>query len=139
MEKSSSAPGALSGTAVRGKLSRAKPTMMGAVSPGDKRGGSIAAYMVLIQHVDDIDRYRNEYVPRLSRSWRSTAEESLVAGFEAEAADGEPPNSTVVLRFPDAEAAGIPRRPGLPAVQRAPIQHHVARTGGGCARVHAAG
>jgi uncharacterized protein (DUF1330 family) len=31
--------------------------------------------------------------------------EVLVAGFEAEAAEGEPPNSSIVLRFPDAAAA----------------------------------
>ena len=35
---------------------------------------------------------------------RSVAE-VLVAGFDAQPAEGEPPNSTVVLRFPDAEAA----------------------------------
>jgi uncharacterized protein (DUF1330 family) len=35
---------------------------------------------------------------------RSVAE-VLVAGFDAQPAEGEPPNSTFVLRFPDAEAA----------------------------------
>ena len=29
----------------------------------------------------------------------------LVGGFDAEAAEGEPPNSSVVIRFPDAGAA----------------------------------
>lgn len=65
----------------------------------------MAAYLVLMQHVDDIDRYRNEYVPRVRPFLEKHGGEVLVAGFEAEAAEGEPPNSTVVLRFPDVEAA----------------------------------
>jgi uncharacterized protein (DUF1330 family) len=65
----------------------------------------MAAYFVLMQHVDDIDRYRNEYVPAVRPLLRTHGGEMLVTGFEAEAAEGEPPNSTVVIRFPDAEAA----------------------------------
>lgn len=65
----------------------------------------MAAYIVLMQHVDDVDRYRNEYLPRVRPLLVRHGAEVLVAGFEAEAAEGEPPNSTVVLRFPDASAA----------------------------------
>ena len=65
----------------------------------------MAAYLVLMQHVDDIDRYRTEYIPGVRPFLERYGAEVLVAGFEAEAAEGEPPNSTVVLRFPDAQAA----------------------------------
>ena len=65
----------------------------------------MAAYFVLMQQVDDIDRYRNEYLPGVRPFLRKYGAEVLVAGFEAEPAEGEPPNSTVVIRFPDAEAA----------------------------------
>jgi uncharacterized protein (DUF1330 family) len=65
----------------------------------------MAAYFVLMQQVDDTDRYRDEYVPRVMPFLEKHGGEVLVAGLEAEAAEGEPPNSTIVLRFPDAEAA----------------------------------
>ena len=65
----------------------------------------MAAYLVLMQHVDDTDRYRAEYVPGVVPFLAKHGGEVLVGGFEAEAAEGEPPNSTVVIRFPDAAAA----------------------------------
>jgi uncharacterized protein (DUF1330 family) len=65
----------------------------------------LAAYFVLTQEVHDVDRYRAEYLPRLRPFLAKYGAEVLVAGFDAEAAEGEPPNSTVVLRFPNAEAA----------------------------------
>ncbi len=65
----------------------------------------MAAYLVLMQQVDDIDRYRTEYLPGLRPFLEKYGAEVLVAGFDAEPAEGEPPNSTVVLRFPDAASA----------------------------------
>ena len=65
----------------------------------------MAAYLVLMQQVDDPDRYRTEYVPRVLPFLGKHGGEVLVGGFEAEAAEGEPPNSVVVIRFPDAAAA----------------------------------
>jgi uncharacterized protein (DUF1330 family) len=65
----------------------------------------MAAYLVLMQQVHDIDRYRAEYLPGLRPFLEKHGAEVLVAGFDAEAAEGEPPNSTVVLRFADAAAA----------------------------------
>ena len=58
-----------------------------------------------MQQVQDIDRYRAEYSPGLRPFLAKYGAEVLVAGFDAEPAEGEAPNSTVVLRFPDAEAA----------------------------------
>ena len=65
----------------------------------------MAAYLVLMQQVDDIDRYRAEYLPGLRPFLKKYGAEVLVAGFDAEPAEGEPPNSTVVLRFADAASA----------------------------------
>jgi uncharacterized protein (DUF1330 family) len=65
----------------------------------------MAAYLVLMQQVHDIDRYRAEYLPGLRPFLEKYGAEVLVAGFDAEPAEGEPPNSTVVLRFADAASA----------------------------------
>jgi uncharacterized protein (DUF1330 family) len=65
----------------------------------------MAAYLVLMQEVDDVDRYRNEYLPGVRPLLKKHGAEVLVAGFDAEPAEGDPPNSTVVLRFADAAAA----------------------------------
>lgn len=65
----------------------------------------MAAYLVLMQQVDDVDRYRNEYLPRLRPFLTKYGAEVLVTGLDAEPAEGEPPNSTVVLRFADAATA----------------------------------
>jgi uncharacterized protein (DUF1330 family) len=72
---------------------------------GDERGGNMSVYFVLMQQIDNIDRYRSEYVSRVMPFLEKHGGEVVAAGFEAEAAEGEPPNSTVVLRFPDTGAA----------------------------------
>lgn len=65
----------------------------------------MSAYLVLMQQVDDVDRYRAEYLPALRPFLTKHGAEVLVAGFDAEPAEGTPPNSTVVLRFSDAASA----------------------------------
>ncbi len=65
----------------------------------------MAAYFVLMQQVDDIERYREEYIRDVRPLLRKHGAEVLVTGFTFVAAEGDPPNSTVVIRFPDAEAA----------------------------------
>lgn len=65
----------------------------------------MAVYFVLMQQVDDIDRYRTEYIPGVVPLLARHGGEVLVAGFGAETAEGDPPNSTVVIRFPDDAAA----------------------------------
>jgi uncharacterized protein (DUF1330 family) len=64
----------------------------------------MAAYLVLMQEVDDVERYLGEYVPGVGPLLQRHAAQVLVAGFDAEVAEGEPPNSTVVIRFADAAA-----------------------------------
>ncbi len=65
----------------------------------------MAAYLVLMHDVDDVDRYRNEYVPRVGPFLQKYGAEALVGSLDAEAAEGDPPSGTVVIRFADAEAA----------------------------------
>jgi uncharacterized protein (DUF1330 family) len=65
----------------------------------------MAAYFVLMQQVDDIERYRSEYVPGVVPLLAKHGGELVVGGFDAEAVEGEPPNSTIVIRFPDEDAA----------------------------------
>jgi uncharacterized protein (DUF1330 family) len=69
------------------------------------RRDGMAAFVVLMQQVEDIDRYRDEYIPGVMPFLAKHGAEVLVASFDASAAEGEPPNSTVVLRFADADAA----------------------------------
>ncbi len=65
----------------------------------------MAAYFVVMQQVHDTDRYLNEYVPGVMPFLEKHGGEVLAAGFEGEALEGDPPNSTIVIRFPDAGAA----------------------------------
>jgi uncharacterized protein (DUF1330 family) len=65
----------------------------------------MAAYFVLMQQVDDVDRYRNEYLPGVRPLLKKHGGEVLVGGVDVEPAEGEPPNSTVVIRFADTAAA----------------------------------
>jgi uncharacterized protein (DUF1330 family) len=65
----------------------------------------MAAYLVLMQEVNDVGRYRAEYLSAIGPVLRKHGAETLVGGLNAEAAEGEPPNSTVVLRFADASPA----------------------------------
>jgi uncharacterized protein (DUF1330 family) len=78
----------------------------------------MAAYLVLMQEVDDVDRYRNEYLPGVRPFLQKHGAEILVAGFDAEPAEGEPPNSTVVIRFADSDAVwGFLNDPGYQPVK----------------------
>jgi uncharacterized protein (DUF1330 family) len=65
----------------------------------------MSAYLVLMQEIDDMDRYRNEYLPEVGPFLQKYGAEVLAASSDVEAAEGEPPNSTVVIRFADTDAA----------------------------------
>ena len=64
----------------------------------------MAAYLVLMQQIDDVDGYRNGYRPQVLPLLKKHGAELLVAGSDAKPAEGDPPNSTVVIRFADVEA-----------------------------------
>ena len=61
----------------------------------------MAAYLILMQQVDDVGRYRDQYLPGLRPFLAKYGAEVLVGGFDSEPVEGEPPNSTVVIRFAD--------------------------------------
>ena len=44
----------------------------------------MAAYVVLMQQVEDVERYREEYVPGVMSVLAKDGAEVLVAGFDAE-------------------------------------------------------
>ena len=78
----------------------------------------MAAYLVLMQQVHDIGRYRDEYLPGLKPFLRKHGAEDLVAGFDAEPTEGGPPNSAVVLRLAGVAAAwGLLNDPGYRLVK----------------------
>ena len=60
-----------------------------------------------MQQIDDVERHRNEYVPAVQPLLHKHGAEMLVGGggLDAEPAQGDPPNSAVVIRFADVEAA----------------------------------
>lgn len=64
----------------------------------------MAAYFVLTQQVDDVERYVGEYIPQVMPFLGKHGAEILAASFEANGVEGEPPNGVVVLRFPSEEA-----------------------------------
>jgi uncharacterized protein (DUF1330 family) len=76
-----------------------------------------------------VERYRNEYLLGLRPFLKKHGADVLAAGFDAEAAEGESPNSTVVLRVSDAAVASGLFNDHISAGEADPVQHHRARTG----------
>ena len=65
----------------------------------------MAAYLVLMQHVDDTDRYRAEYVPKVMPLLREARRGRAGGRLRGGGGRGRASNSTVVIRFPDAATA----------------------------------
>lgn len=76
----------------------------------------MAAYLVLMQQVDDVDRYRAEYLPAWRPFLKKHGAEVMVAGFDAEPAEGTPPNSTSCCASP------TPRPPGGCSTTRSTVR-----------------
>ncbi len=60
------------------------------VATHDARGDGLAAYLVLMQEIVDVERYRSEYLPGVMPFVQKYGAEMLVAGSDAQAAEGEP-------------------------------------------------
>ncbi len=56
-----------------------------------------------MQNIDDVDRYLNECVPEMLPFVQKYGGEILVGGPGAEPAEGDPPNSAIVIRFADTD------------------------------------
>ena len=81
----------------------------------------MAAYLVLMQEIDDVARYRGEYLPAVRPFLQKYGAEMLVAGSDAEPAEGEPPEQHRCdpLRR-HRGSLGLSERPRLPACEGDP-------------------
>ena len=59
----------------------------------------MAAYYILTHTITDVERYREEYVPRVIPFIAKYDGEVVVASFDAEPLQGNPEKGVVVLRF----------------------------------------
>ena len=64
----------------------------------------MSAYFILTQSFTDLDRFRAEYVPKVLPFIEKHGGEVIVASFDAEPLEGDPPEGMVVLRFPSEQA-----------------------------------
>ena len=62
------------------------------------------AYFILTHTVTDTERYRNEYIPGVLPFLAKYRGEVLVAEFETEPLQGDPPKGAVVIGFPSEQA-----------------------------------
>ena len=64
----------------------------------------MTAYFVLTQDFTDLERFRQEYVSKVFQYIAKHDGEVIVASFDAEALQGDPPKGVVVIRFPSEQA-----------------------------------
>ena len=60
----------------------------------------MAAYFILTHTITDIERYRDEYIPKVLPFIAKYDGEIVVASPDAEALQGNPETGVVILRFP---------------------------------------
>ena len=65
----------------------------------------MAAYLILTQTITDIEKYREEYVPKVFPFIAKYGGEVVVASFDAEPLQGDPAKGVTVVRFPSEQAA----------------------------------
>jgi uncharacterized protein (DUF1330 family) len=59
----------------------------------------MSAYFVLTQTIDNLDEYRQSYIPKIFPILMKHGDEFLVADFAAKPLEGEPAKGAVVIRF----------------------------------------
>ena len=64
----------------------------------------MTAYYILTHTITDIERYRDEYIPRFFPFIAKYDAEVVVGSFDAEPLQGNPENGVVVIRFPSEQA-----------------------------------
>lgn len=64
----------------------------------------MSAYFILTQTIDDLDEFRQSYIPKVFPILLKHGGEVLVADFAAEPLEGEPAKGAVVIRFPSKQA-----------------------------------
>lgn len=64
----------------------------------------MSAYFILTHTITDTERYQKEYIPGVMPFLAKYKGEVLVAEFETESLQGNPPKGAVVIRFPSEQA-----------------------------------
>lgn len=64
----------------------------------------MSAYFILTQTIDDLDEFRQSYIPKVFPLLMKHGGEVLVADFAAEPLEGKPAKGAVVIRFPSKQA-----------------------------------
>ncbi len=64
----------------------------------------MSAYYILTHTITDTERYMKEYIPGVMPFLAKYKGEVVVAEFETEPLQGNPPKGAVVIRFPSAQA-----------------------------------
>lgn len=64
----------------------------------------MAAYFILTQDFTDLERFRQEYVPKVLPFIAKHDGEVVVASFDAKPLQGNPPKGVVVIKFPSEQA-----------------------------------
>ena len=64
----------------------------------------MSAYYILTQTITDTERYQKEYIPGVMPFLAKYKGEVVVAEFETEPLQGDPPKGAVVIRFPSEQA-----------------------------------
>ena len=64
----------------------------------------MSAYYILTQTITDTERYQKEYIPGVMPFLAKYKGEVMVAEFETEPLQGDPPKGLVVIRFPSRQA-----------------------------------
>ncbi len=64
----------------------------------------MSAYYILTQTITDTERYLKEYIPGVMPFLAKYGGEVIVAEFETEPLQGDPPKGAVVIRFPSEQA-----------------------------------
>lgn len=64
----------------------------------------MSAYYILTHTITDPERYQKEYIPGVMPFLAKYKGEVVVAEFETEALQGDPPKGVVVIRFPSGQA-----------------------------------
>ena len=64
----------------------------------------MSAYFILTQTIDDLEEFRQSYIPKVFPILTKHGGEVLVADFAAEPLEGEPAKGAVVIRFPSKQA-----------------------------------
>ena len=64
----------------------------------------MSACFILTQTIDDLEEFRQSYIPKVFPILKKHGGEVLVADFAAEPLEGEPAKGAVVIRFPSKQA-----------------------------------